>query len=168
MKVLGIDPGFGRMGWAILDGNRSKQVLCDVGCLETSAKKSLNERLVDIYDFVEDLIKKHQPDAVAVEDIFYFKNQKTVIGVAQARGVILVSAMKQGVACFNYTPLQVKNTVAGYGRADKKQVEMMVKSQLKLKEVPKPDDAADAAAVALTHYFMEVGEKAKIKMQKSK
>lgn len=154
MRVLGIDPGFGRMGWAVVEGNRSKQVLVDVGCLKTSPDDSLSERLIEIYDHMEDLIKKHEPEAVAVEDIFYFKNAKTVIDVSQARGVILLAIVKNKLPYFGYTPLQVKNTVAGYGKAEKKQVQMMVKSQLRLNSVPKPDDAADACAVALTHFFM--------------
>jgi len=154
MRVLGIDPGFGRIGWAIIDGSRSRQELVEYGCLETSPDDSLSERLEEIYDHMIELVAKFKPEAVAVEDIFYFKNQKTVIGVAQARGVILLAVVKAKVMCFNYSPLQVKSTIAGYGKADKRQVQLMVKSQLGLKVVPKPDDAADAAAVALTHFFV--------------
>lgn len=161
MRILGIDPGFGRMGWAIVEGNKSKQSLVVAGCLETSPDDSLSVRLVEIYDHVEDLINKHNPEAVAVEDIFYFKNAKTVIDVSQARGVILLAIVKNSLPYFGYTPLQVKNTVAGYGKAEKKQVQMMVKSQLRLASVPKPDDAADACAIALTHFFSS--EKLKIK-----
>jgi len=154
MRVLGIDPGFGRIGWAIIDGSRSRQELVEYGCLETESNSALALRLGEIYDFMLDLIGKYKPVAVAVEDIFYFKNQKTVIGVAQARGVILLAVVKAKVMCFNYSPLQVKSTIAGYGKADKRQVQLMVKTQLGLKVVPKPDDAADAAAVALTHFFV--------------
>lgn len=153
MKVLGIDPGFGRMGWGILEGNRGKQKVVDWGCLETSPDDSLNVRLEEIYDGVGELIEKYKPDEAAVEDLFYFKNQKTVIGVGQARGVILLAIVKKKVKCFNYTPLQIKQAITGYGKADKKQVQLMVKSLLKLKTVPKPDDAADAVGVALAHFF---------------
>lgn len=154
MKVLGIDPGFGRMGWALVEGNTAKQVLVDVGCFETQAKDSFEFRLEQLFDFVTQTIELHQPEALAIEDLFYFKNQKTVMSVSQARGVIIVAAMKQQVKVSSYTPLQVKNTVAGYGRASKQQVQTMVKSQLRLTSAPKPDDAADACAVALTHFFM--------------
>lgn len=154
MRVLGIDPGFGRMGWAIVEGSRSRQELVECGCLETSPQDSLNVRLEEIYDQMVDLIERFRPEAVAVEDLFFFKNQKTVMAVGQARGVILLAIVKKKVECFNYTPLQIKNTVAGYGRATKQQMQLMVKSQLRLKSVPKPDDAADACAAALTHFFM--------------
>lgn len=153
MRVLGIDPGFGRMGWAVLEGNRANQKLVECGCLETSPDDSLNVRLEEIYDHVSELIDKYRVDEAAVEDLFYFKNQKTVIGVGQARGVILLAIVKKKVPCVNYTPLQIKQAVAGYGKADKQQVQLMVKSLLKLKVVPKPDDAADAVATALAHMF---------------
>lgn len=153
MRVLGIDPGFGRMGWAVVEGSRSRQQLVEYGCLETSPNDSLNVRLEEIYDGVCELVEKYQPEAAAVEEIYYFKNAKSVIGVGQARGVVLVALVKKKVAAFNYTPLQIKRCVAGYGQADKKQMQMMVKSQLKLAAVPKPDDAADAVAAALTHIF---------------
>ncbi len=153
MRVLGIDPGFHRVGWAVLEGNRARQELVEYGCLETSPTDSLNVRLEEIFDHVSELVEKYGVDEAAVEDIFYFKNQKTVIGVGQARGVILLSIVKKKIPCTNYTPLQIKRAITGYGKADKKQVQMMVKSLLKLKTVPKPDDAADAVAVALTHMF---------------
>ena len=155
MRILGIDPGFGRMGWAVIEGTRSRQVLVECGCLETSPKDSLNVRLEEVYDHVVDLCERFKPDEAAVEDLFFFKNQKTVMAVGQARGVTLLAIVKQKVACFSYTPLEIKNTVAGYGRADKKQVQMMVKATLRLNAVPKPDDAADACAAALTHMFMK-------------
>lgn len=154
MRVLGIDPGYQRIGWSVIEGNRSRQKLIGVGCVETSKDDSLNIRLEEVYDLVGELIDEFKPDVVAVEEIFYSKNTKTVIGVSQARGVILLAAVKKKVECFNYNPVEVKKTVAGYGKADKKQVQMMVKSQLGLKAVPKPDDAADACAVAITHMFL--------------
>jgi len=155
MRVLGIDPGFGRVGWAILEGNRSKQAVIDFGCLETSPTDSLNVRLEEIYDHVLELIDKYGPEEAAVEDIFFFKNQKTVIGVGQARGVILLAIVKKKVACYNYTPLEIKQAITGFGQAEKKQVQFMVKNLLKLKEVPKQDDAADAIACGLAHMFMD-------------
>lgn len=157
MKVLGIDPGYGRVGWAVVEGSRSRHQLAAVGCLETSPTDPLEVRLGEIYEFMMELIGKYKPEAVAVEELYFFKNQKTVMGVGQARGVIVLSVVRNKLPCFHYTPLQVKNTVTGYGKASKEQVQMMVKSQLKLKAVPKPDDAADAAAVALTHMFMSTG-----------
>jgi crossover junction endodeoxyribonuclease RuvC len=101
-----------------------------------------------------ELVDKHKPDEAAIEELYYFKNAKTVIGVGQAMGAVIVALEEKGVRNFRYTPLQVKSTVAGYGRADKKQVQEMTKRLLQLKKIPKPDDAADACAVALTHFFM--------------
>jgi len=155
MRVLGIDPGFGRVGWAVLEGNRAKQKVVEYGCLETSPTDSLNVRLEEIFDHVGELIEKYDVDEVAVEDIFYFKNQKTVMGVGQARGVILLAVVKKKKECFNYTPLQIKRSITGYGKAEKKQVQMMVMNLVGMKELPKQDDAADAVAVALTHFFMD-------------
>lgn len=154
MRILGIDPGYGRIGWAIVEGNKAKQTLVATGCLETNPKTSLSERLQEIYQFIREIHQKYQPDRAAVEDLFFFKNQKTVMAVAQARGVIVIAIKHQNIPCFHYTPLQIKSTIAGFGRADKKQVQLMVKSQLKLATVPKPDDAADACAVALCGFFI--------------
>lgn len=154
MRILGIDPGYGRIGWAIVEGNKSKQVLVAAGCLETDPQASLDSRLLEIYQFVFDLIAEHKPDRAAVEELFYFKNQKTVMAVGQARGVIVIAIKHQQIPCFHYTPLQIKSTIAGYGQADKKQVQLMVKTQLKLQAAPKPDDAADACAVALCGFFI--------------
>src|SRR3989344_5053166 len=118
MRVLGIDPGFGRIGWSVVEGSRSRQVLVEYGCLETSPDDSLSERLEEIYDHMIELVAKFKPEAVAVEEIFYFKNQKTVIGVSQARGVILLAIVKSKLPYFGYTPLQVKSTVAGDGKGE--------------------------------------------------
>ncbi|MBN1168712.1 crossover junction endodeoxyribonuclease RuvC [Candidatus Woesebacteria bacterium] len=156
-KVLGIDPGFGRLGWAILEGNKSSQKVVSTGCLETSSKEDLSKRLSEIFDFISDTVDKYGPDEAAIEELYYFKNAKTVIGVGQAMGAVIVALEGKGIRNFRYTPLQVKSTVAGYGRADKKQVQDMTKRLLKLNEIPKPDDAADACAVALTHFFMNEG-----------
>ena len=151
MKVIGIDPGFGRLGWAVLEGDKKRQEVLKVGCLETDPKKQLSQRLLEVNEFVQELIHEHQPDEAAVEELYYFKNAKTVIGVGQAMGAVMVAFEKNEVKVNTYTPLQVKSTVAGYGKADKKQVQEMTKTLLNLKSIPKPDDAADALAVSYCH-----------------
>lgn len=153
MKVLGIDPGYGRVGWAVVEGNRSVQKLEEYGCFETKVGLESSRRLQLIYDEMQRLVAEFGPDEAVVEELFFFKNQKTVMQVGQARGVIVLSLVQAQVPVFEYTPLQVKQSVTGYGRAEKQQVQMMVKSILKLKTIPRPDDAADAVAVALTHFF---------------
>ena len=153
MKILGIDPGTGRLGWAILETNGSKLQLFDCGCLETPPKTKLNKRLKIIFDFLNELIRSSQPSELAIESLFFTKNIKTGIDVGAARGVAILAAELGGLKISEYTPTQIKSSLTGYGKADKKQIQFMVKSILKLKEIPKPDDAADAAAVALTHSF---------------
>lgn len=153
MRVLGIDPGYGRVGWAILEGNYSKQKLLEYGCLETSSSDPLPKRLSVIFDFVCGAVDLYKPSEGAVEQLYYFKNAKTVMGVGQARGVVVLAFSQNGIPVFDYTPLEIKSSVAGYGKADKSQVQKMVKSLLGLDKIPKPDDAADACAVALTHLF---------------
>lgn len=152
-KVLGIDPGFGRIGWAIVTGNRSIQELVAYGCIETNAASDVPSRLLELSTKLTEIIAQHQPQVGVVEELFFFKNQKTVMQVAQARGAIVVALKLAGVPVASYTPLQVKQSVSGYGRADKHQVQEMVKRILHLKTIPQPDDAADAVAVALTHLF---------------
>lgn len=152
-KVLGIDPGFGRIGWAIVAGNRSVQQLDAYGCIETNAATDVPSRLLELTTKLTDIIALHQPEVGVVEELYFFKNQKTVMQVAQARGAIVVALKQAGLPVASYTPLQVKQSVSGYGRADKHQVQEMVKRILRLKTVPQPDDAADAVAVALTHLF---------------
>jgi crossover junction endodeoxyribonuclease RuvC len=155
MKVLGIDPGYGRFGWAVVKGNRAKQSLVACGCEETPSGEAAPERYLTVFVRLEKLIAEYQPDEAAVESLFYFKNAKTVIKVSESRGVVVVGLARANIKVYDYTPLQVKQTVTGYGRAEKFQIQMMVKTILKLKEVPKPDDAADAVAVALTHLFTD-------------
>lgn len=152
MKVLGIDPGFGRVGWAVLEGTAYRQQLTDCGCIETETKANFSVRLVAIYDQVRDLLSLHQVDLVAVESIYFANNQKTVIDVSQARGVILLAAIHTNTPLLEVTPLQVKQTVSGYGKASKDQVQTMVVRLLGLKAVPKPDDAADACAIAISGF----------------
>ncbi len=151
MRVLGIDPGTGRLGWALVEGNRSKQTLLVCGCFETAVKEVAAKRLAEISYFVEELVDKYKPDEAAVEDLFFFKNAKTVIRVSESRGVVVAGIARAKIPVFDYTPLQVKQTVTGYGRAEKAQVQKMIKALLHLEAVPKPDDAADAVAVGVTH-----------------
>jgi crossover junction endodeoxyribonuclease RuvC len=153
MVILGVDPGTARLGWGIVKSEKGSQTVGAYGCLETKKTKAESVRLKELFDQFTRVLKKLKPDAVAVEDIFFFKNQKTVIKVSQARGVILLAAQLQNMPAFSYSPLQVKMAVTGYGRADKRQVQQMTKSILKLPVIPKPDDTADALAVALTHAF---------------
>ncbi len=153
MKVLGIDIGTATTGWAVL--SKEKGILTHkvwgYGVITTASKIPMPERLNQIFNDLTVLIKRYSPDHLAVEDIFFFKNQKTVITVGQARGVVLLAGKKKKLDIFNYTPLQVKQAVTGYGRADKEQVQIMVAKLLKLKEIPKPDDAADALAIGICH-----------------
>lgn len=153
MRVLGIDPGYGRTGWSVVEGNRAKQTLVACGCFETTVNSEHAGRLQLIYTKMQELVAEFSPDEAAVEDLFFATNAKTAIRVGEARGVIVVALAQKGLIAHNYTPLQVKRAVTGYGAADKKQIQQMVKTILKLTEVPKPDDAADAIAVALTHFF---------------
>lgn len=152
IRILGIDPGTAATGWAVLEEKKKGEAkLVAFGCVNTSKLKSSEERLLEIGKDIKTLIKKYKPDEAAVEDIFFFKNLKTAITVSQARGVLLYKIAKNRIPVQSYTPLQVKQALTGYGRADKKQIQIMVKNILKLKSIPKPDDAADAIAIAICH-----------------
>jgi len=153
IRILGIDPGTAIVGWGIIDCGDSSNVqkVIAYGHIETDKSLSTAERLKEIDDGILLLIKKYEPREVAVEELFYFKNAKTVITVAQARGVIINTCFQNKLAIAEYTPLQIKQSLTGYGRADKSQMQKMIKSVLKLKSIPKPDDVADALAVALCH-----------------
>jgi len=153
MRILGVDPGIARTGWGVIEVQSSKLKVQSYGCIETLAKLEPSERLRQIYAELTDIIKKYKPDVLAVEELFFNTNAKTAFVVGQARGVVLLAAAENNVSIAIYTPLQVKIAVTGYGRAEKNQVGQMVKVLLKLKEIPKPDDVADALAVALTHAF---------------
>jgi crossover junction endodeoxyribonuclease RuvC len=163
MKILGIDPGTATTGWAVVEEKNKNPKLIACGCVNTSKFHSDEERLVEIGRDIALLIKKYQPNEAAIEDLFFFKNLKTAITVAQARGVILYEIKKNLAPLFSYTPLQVKQALTGYGRADKKQMQEMVKNILKLQCIPKPDDAADAVAIALCHlnsrHMRNIGKK---------
>jgi len=149
VRILGLDPGTAILGWGIIEKENQKIVPKKFGCIRTKANEELSKRLFHIYKSLCDIIEKEKPTCVAIEELFFFKNQKTVMSVAQARGVAIVCAMKKGLPVFEYTPLQVKQAISGYGRADKSQMQEMVRITCGLKECPKPDDAADALAIAI-------------------
>lgn len=151
MIVLGIDPGYAIVGYGVVDYRNNHFRVIDYGAVITDAGTPFNLRLEKIYDRLDEIIKLHNPEAMAIEKLFYNNNAKTVIDVSQARGVIMLAAQKNGVPAFEYTPLQVKQSVVGYGRAEKKQVQEMTKRILALEKVPKPDDTADALAMAICH-----------------
>lgn len=153
MRILGIDPGIGRCGWAVIEEENNKFKAISYGCIETSSKKQAPERLGEIYKEIIDIIKKYSPEALSIEELFFNNNAKTAFVVGQARGVILLAAFQKELDISIYTPLQVKVAITGYGKAEKNQVGKMVKTIFALKEIPKPDDTADALAVALTHAF---------------
>ncbi len=149
MIVLGIDPGTAALGYGIVEATRGRVREVDHGCLETSPDLSLPERLLQIHTLVDDLIVLHQPQLVAVERLFFSKNAQTAFAVGQARGVVLLAAAQHGAAVREATPNEVKSAIAGYGAADKEQVQRMVQVVLGMTERPRPDDAADALAVAV-------------------
>lgn len=151
MIILGIDPGYAIVGWGVIEYSANRFSVIDYGAVLTKAGTPFNRRLEMVYDGIDEIIKKYKPQALAIEKLFYNTNAKTVIDVAQARGVINLAAVKNSVDIFEYTPLQVKQSVVGYGRAEKKQVQEMTRVILKLNEIPKPDDTADALAMAICH-----------------
>ena len=153
MRILGIDPGIGRMGWGIVDENGSKVKVVAYDCLETSKDLSTPERLQLVYETVKKLFETYHPDALSIEELFFNTNVTTAMTVGQARGVVLLAAAQADVSIGVYTPLQVKVALTGYGRAEKSQIGQMVKTVLGLEKIPKPDDTADALAIALTHVF---------------
>ena len=151
MLILGIDPGYAIVGYGVVEFANSRYRPLEYGAVTTKAGTSFDSRLEKIYDSITEILARHKPDAMAIEKLFFQNNQKTVIGVAEARGVILLAAIKAGVKIYEYTPLQVKMAVTGYGRATKPQMQEMTRRLLNLKEVPKPDDTADALAMAICH-----------------
>ena len=151
MRILGIDPGFAIVGFGVLASEKGKQKLLSCGAVTTQAGLPLPTRLLQIENDMAQLFDTFRPDAMAIEELFFTNNVTTGIGVAQARGVILAAAERAGVPIFEYSPSEVKLAVTGYGKAEKRQVMDMVKRLLELKTVPKPDDAADAVAIALCH-----------------
>lgn len=151
MRILGIDPGTATVGWGVIETQGSKNTVVAFGHISTSKDLPLAERLKEISQDISAIIKEYKPEEAAVEELFFFKNKKTVISVAQARGAILLTLENLYVRVSGYTPLQVKQALTNYGRADKSQVQLMVKAVLKLSAIPKPDDVADALALALCH-----------------
>ena len=151
MIILGIDPGYAIVGYGVIEYKNNHFTVIDYGAILTDACTPFNIRLEKIYDGMCDIITRHKPEAMAIEKLFYNNNAKTVIDVSQARGVIMLASQKNGVPAFEYTPLQVKQSVVGYGRAEKKQVQEMTRRILALEKVPKPDDTADALAMAICH-----------------
>lgn len=151
MRILGIDPGIAIVGWGVVDkeGNSYKTVAYDA--VTTKAHTPLSDRLEKVHDGIDEIIKTYKPDAISIEELFFNNNAKTALTVGQARGVILLAAVKNRIPVFEYTPLQVKQALTGYGRASKSQIQQMMKSMLALSEIPKPDDVADALAIAVCH-----------------
>lgn len=151
MLIMGIDPGIAISGYGIISCKDNHSFIIEYGVIKTASQLEMPRRLKKIYEGYIELMEKYTPDAVAVEELFFNKNAKTIISVGQARGAALLAASLSNIAVFEYTPLQVKQSVVGYGRADKNQVQQMVKAFFNLDTIPKPDDAADALAVALCH-----------------
>ncbi|MGG1515800.1 crossover junction endodeoxyribonuclease RuvC [Paenibacillus oryzisoli] len=151
MRILGIDPGIAIVGFGFIDKIGSKLVPVQYGSIQTEAHTDPGIRLKDVYDATTQLIEKYKPDALAIEKLFFNRNVTTAFTVGQARGVMVLAGVQAGLPIAEYTPLQVKQSVVGYGKAEKAQVQEMVKILLKLSQVPKPDDVADALAIAICH-----------------
>lgn len=151
MKILGIDPGMAIVGYGMIDINGDKIELLTSGSIQTDKKLSDSARLLEIYNDMCEIVETYKPDCASVEKLFFFKNQKTVIPVAEARGVILTVLEKYGIPTYEYTPMEVKQVLTGYGRAEKKEVDRMVHLTLKTDKLPKLDDTVDAIAIAICH-----------------
>jgi len=151
MVILGIDPGTAIMGYGLIEQKGSSLRALAYSCWRTPAHTPLAERLLMLYEEIDAFLSTHTPDQMAVEELFFSNNAKTALAVGQARGVVLLAGARRGIPIYEYTPLQVKQAVAGYGKADKNQVQQMVKSLLGLNEIPRPDDAADALGLAICH-----------------
>lgn len=151
MRILGIDPGYAIVGYGVIDYVGNKFTPVEFGAITTESNEPFSKRLSHIYNSLEKIINIHKPEYLSIEELFFNTNVKTAIAVGHARGVLILAAEQMGVPIFEYTPLQIKQAVTGYGRADKNQVQQMVKMFLGLQKVPKPDDTADALAVAICH-----------------
>lgn len=154
MRIIGIDPGTGILGFGVIDTQNGKTKLVTAGVITTPPHTPLDERLEEIFDGLTDIIAETKPDVMSVEKLFFARNVTTAMSVASARGVAILTGRKARLPIAEYTPMQIKQSLTGYGKADKKQVQEMVRIQLGLKEIPKPDDAADALAAAMTHQMM--------------
>ncbi|MEK9178835.1 MAG: crossover junction endodeoxyribonuclease RuvC [Patescibacteria group bacterium] len=153
MVILGVDPGIARCGWGVITMVNGQWSMVNSGCIETSPKKSQEQRLKEIYSQLSKIIKRYKPDSLAIEELYFGNNSKTAMVVGEARGIILLVAAENGLQVSVYTPLQVKLALTGFGGAEKPQVAQMVKTILKLEKLPKLDDTTDALAIALTHAF---------------
>lgn len=151
MRILGIDPGTGILGFGVIDIIKGQAVLVDAGVIRTPVHEDDSVRLLTIYKELTEIIQQNKPDAMSVEKLFFARNVTTAMTVAQARGVVLLTGMQAKLSIAEYTPMQIKQAITGYGKADKKQMQEMVRVILHLKEIPRPDDAADALAAAITH-----------------
>ncbi len=154
MRIIGIDPGTGILGFGVVDAKPGKSVLVTAGVIRTPAHTPLDERLEEIFDGLTEIIEETKPDVMSIEHLFFARNVTTAMSVSHARGVAMLAGRKAKLEIAEYTPMQIKQSLTGYGKADKKQMQEMVRLQLNLKEVPKPDDAADALAAAITHQMM--------------
>lgn len=155
MRIIGIDPGTGILGFGVIDAKGSKTTLVTAGVIRTPAHTPLSERLEEIYNGLTEIIAETKPEVMAIEKLFFAQNVTTAMSVSHARGVAMLTGQQTGMDIEEYTPLQIKQTMTGYGKADKKQVQEMVRMQLGLKEVPKPDDCADALAAAIMCAFVK-------------
>ena len=151
MKILGIDPGMAIVGYGLIEYKDDKIELLTSGSIQTDKNSTDSQRLLEIFNDLSTVVDKYKPDSASVENLFFFKNQKTVIPVAEARGVILTVLQKFNIPTFSYTPMEVKQVLTGYGRAEKKEVEQMVKIALETETLPKLDDTVDAIAIAICH-----------------
>ena len=167
MRVLGIDPGSETLGWGVVDGSGTKYSLIAFGTVKSNPKQAFSKRLLNIYNGVAEVMAEHSPDVLSVEDTFYAVNVGVALKLGQVRGLMLLLAEQRGIDIAEYAPRLIKQTVVGYGNADKNQVGQMVKILLKLREVPTPHDAADALAIAICH-FHHAGVLDKIKLAESK
>jgi crossover junction endodeoxyribonuclease RuvC len=159
MLILGIDPGTAIMGYGLIEQKGNRLSALTYSCWRTPAHMPLAERLLMLYNQIVPFITEHHPDHIVVEELFFNRNTTTAIAVGQARGIVLLAGAQQDIPVYEYTPLQVKQAVVGYGRADKKQVQQMVKGLLNLDKIPKPDDTADALALAICHAHSYVLER---------
>lgn len=159
MRVLGIDPGYALMGWGVIDFEGGRMHLVNYGCIETKTGNPMQHRLRALQLGVRDLLTIYKPDEVAFEELFFARNVTTALMVGAARGAAIISAAEYTENLYEYTPMQIKQAVTGYGKADKKQVQQMVKLLLRMDEIPKPDDAADAIACAITHCQAGIAKK---------
>lgn len=150
-RILGIDPGFGMVGYALMDVEDKKESIVDYGVIKTDASFPLSRRLFDIHEKIKEIIKIYKPDEASVEELYFFRNVTTAIFVGEARGVIILALEEAKLSIYEYTPMEVKMAVTGYGKATKRQVQEMVRIIMKMDDIPRPDDAADAIAIAICH-----------------